>query len=412
MGLELRFAWRNVWRNPRRSALTIAATVFAVVLVLFFVAMAAGQHEQMIEDAVRLASGHVAISGAGYRESQTLEHYVTLDPRLERAVENTPGVRGWAPRLVGFALASKDGATRGVAVLGVDPAREPQVSMLPERVTRGQFVSPRLPHGIVLGADLARALGAGLGDEVLLYSVAYSLEGAYDLFRVVGIVDVPDTELERRLVLVSLADAQAFYVYGDRVSELAVLADDAGAAPALAHRLLERLSALDGQRLEVRTWEQLMPDLAQLILLDDAGMYLLLVILVVVVAFGILNTILMSVLERRRELGVLLALGLRPASIFRIVYLESLLLAAIGLAIGMAIGIALVLWFQAHPVPLEGRAAQATELFGFQPLLVWKLKPWNPIGSALTILGVAVAAALYPAIRASRGRPVDALRSL
>ena len=163
---------------------------------------------------------------------------------------------------------------------------------------------------------------------------------------------------------------------------------------------------------EVHTWRESMPQLEQFIVLDDAGMYVMLVILVVVVAFGILNTILMAVLERQREFGVVLALGLRPAAIFRIVYLESLMLAVVGLAIGLSIALPLILYFQANPVPLTGEAADAMELFGIEPQMTWKLKPLNPLGSIATILGVAILAALYPAIKASRGRPVDALRSL
>jgi ABC-type lipoprotein release transport system permease subunit len=120
----------------------------------------------------------------------------------------------------------------------------------------------------------------------------------------------------------------------------------------------------------------------------------------------------MSVLERTRELGVLLALGLRPGAVFRLVYLESLLLAGLGLAIGLALSIPLVLWFQGHPVELSNELAGAMELIGAEPVVTWKLKPWNPAGSVLTILGVAALAALYPAIKASRGRPVDALRSV
>jgi ABC-type lipoprotein release transport system permease subunit len=167
-----------------------------------------------------------------------------------------------------------------------------------------------------------------------------------------------------------------------------------------------------GTPTEVHTWRESMPELEQFIILDDAGMYITLAILVVVVGFGILNTILMAVLERQREFGVVLALGLRPRAIFRIVYLESLMLALVGLAVGLGIALPLILYLQAHPVELTGNMAGAVELFGFEPQITWKLKPLNPLGSIATILGVAVVAALYPAIKASRGRPVDALRSL
>jgi len=409
--LELRLAWRNVWRNPRRTALTVAATVFAVLLVVFFVAMAAGVHEKMIEDAVRVNSGHVMVSGRDYLEKRSLEQFVRFDAGLERAVAATPGVQGYAPRVVSFGLLSKQISTRGVAVLGVDPERESDVTTLSRRVEQGSFLEGRRSREIVLGQRLARNLGAGLGDELLLYSVAYSLETAYELFEVVGVLKLPEAELDRSLAVISLADAQEFFVYGDRVSEVAILARDADRAPAI-HAALR--SALNGAPpAEVHTWSESMPELVQFILLDDAGMYIMLVILVVVVAFGILNTILMAVLERQREFGVLLALGLKPAAVFRIVYFESLMLAATGLAIGFALSIPLVLWFQAHPVQLSGDDMQAAfELFGAEPVLTWKLKPLNPIGSVATILGVAIVAALHPALKASRGRPVDVLRGL
>jgi ABC-type lipoprotein release transport system permease subunit len=221
---------------------------------------------------------------------------------------------------------------------------------------------------------------------------------------------LPEINMDRSLAVISLKDAQAFFAYEGRASEVAVLASDADAAPAVAATLR---AAIDGSvAVDVRTWDKLMPELVQFIFIDDASMYILLVILIVVVGFGILNTILMSVLERTRELGVLLALGLRPVAVFRLVYVESLLLAGVGLLIGLAIGIPLVLWFQAHPIPLGGDLAKATELFGMEPVMTWKLKPLNPIGSCITILGVAALAAFYPAVKAARGRPVDALRSV
>jgi ABC-type lipoprotein release transport system permease subunit len=395
--------------------LTVAATVFAVVLVVFFVAMAAGVHEKMIEDAVRVHSGHVSLSGEGYLERQTLEQFVRFDREVERLLDETRGIEGYAPRLIGFGLLSKGSSTRGAAVLGVDPEREPSVSTLAERVRAGSFVTRDGKREMVLGERLAKVLSAEIGDEVLLYSVAYSLETAYDLFRVVGIMKLPEPGLDRSLAVVPLAAAQEFFVYGDRVSEVAILAAGADWAVEVERALSQALSSgplAQAQSVEVHTWSERMPELVQIIFLDDAGMYILLVILVIVVGFGIFNTILMAVLERKREFGVLLALGLGPSTVFRIVYLESLLLAAVGLAIGLAAALPLVLYFQAHPIELTGEAAGAMELFGFEPLMTWKLKPLNPIGSAITILGVAIAAALYPAVKASRGRPVDVLRSL
>lgn len=412
MSLELRLAWRNIGRNLRRTGLTVAATVFAVFLVILSVAMQDGIHEKMVEDSVRVLSGHVQVSGQGYLDQRTLEQYVELRPGLLEQLEGIEGVAGVAPRVIGFGLVSKSSATKGVAVFGVDPEREGRVSTLPTRIVEGQFLSATSPGGMLLGERLARNLGAGLGDELLLYSVAYSLETAYELYTVQGILRLPEPALDRTLVLLSLADAQAFFAYPNKVSEIALLADHASQVDPILAALRGQVRGGDGAALEVHSWNEVMPELEQFIFIDDAGAYIILVILVVVVAFGILNTILMSVLERARELGVMLALGLRPLSIFRVVYLESMMLAGVGLAIGLALAIPTALYLEQHPIPMGAEMAEAVASMAIDPVLTFALHASTPIGAALVILLVAALAALYPALKASRSRPVDALRSL
>jgi ABC-type lipoprotein release transport system permease subunit len=408
VSLERRLAWRNVWRNTRRTGLCVASTVFAVFLVVLSVAMATGTHEKMIEDGVRIHSGHVTVAGRGYREDRTLERFLRLEPGLVSTLSETPEIRGWAPRVTSFALLSLGTASQGAAIVGVDPAREGSVTTLPERVREGRFLAGNGEREIVLGARLADSLGAKLGDEVLVYGVAYSLETAYELFTVVGLLQLPEPELERNLSLVSLSNAQSFFVFGDRISEVVVRVASADDAPAVRDLLAAALPDI-----EVHTWNELMPELEQIVLLDDAGMYVTLVILVVVVAFGILNTILMAILERTRELGMMMALGLRPGAIFRVVYWESTFMAGLGLVVGLALALPVVLYLAANPIALTSEAISGmTELVGMEPVVVFKLKPLNPIGSALTILAVGALAAAYPAFKASRGRPVDALRTL
>ena len=415
MDIETRLAWRNVWRNPRRTGLSVAATVFAVFLVVFAVGMAEGTHEKMIDDAVRLASGHVAISGKGYRHSMTLEQFVPWDGRVEAAVERAEGVRAWAPRISSFALISLGDRSHGGMVIGVDPTRERGVTTFMDKVNQGRFVGESAEPGrreVVLGRRLAERLGARLGDEVLLYGIAYSLETAYELFTVVGTMALPDPRLERNLAIVHIDVASEFYVYEDRITEVAILADSADDAGPLLAELDALMAGPLGDEIELQDYAEMMPGLVQLILIDDAGMYITLIILIVVVGFGILNTILMAILERTRELGVILALGLKPAALFRMIYLESMMLAGVGLAIGLLLSVPLLAWLHGVEIPLSGDIAKSTEIWAIEPVMTFKLTPMNPIGSTITIVFVALLAALYPALKASRARPVDALRSL
>jgi len=411
MKLEWRLAWRNVWRNPRRTGLTVAATVFAVALVVLSSALSTGMWDKIIDDTVGMASGHVTLTGPGYLEDRTLEQFTHLDEPLRSRLEEDPEIAGFAPRVNAFGLLSQADVTRGVMVMGLDPEIEKTVSSLPGRVKTGRFLRPKGSNEIVLGERLAQILQVEVGDELLLYSVAYSLESAYDLFRVVGLMRLPSPALDRGLALISLADAQAFFVYGDRLSEIAIRVQDAGDSATLAYELGR---SLDPERAEAHAWQEVMPDLAQSVILDKAGMYLMIGILVLVVSFGIFNTILMAVLERKREFGVVLALGLPPRSIFRIVYIESILLAGVGLAVGLLVAIPLVLYLQANPISLADsqEMVAAFEVVGAEPLISAKLVASNPLFSGLTILAVALIAALYPALRASRGRPVDVLRSI
>ena len=407
----LRLAWRNVWRNPRRTFLTVAATVFAVFLVVVFVAMADGSHTKMIEDSVRIQSGHVQLAADGYLENRTLEYFLAFDPTLEQALGAVPGVEAFAPRVNSAALLSLESSTQGAVLIGVDPVLEPSVSTLADRIAEGAFLPAGTVRPIVLGQQLAENLGASVGDEVLLFSMAYTLENAYDLFVVAGTVDLPDAGLERVLAIVSLADAQTFLAYEGRVNEVALRVASAGNVPAVTAHLERALADREGLR--VHPWNEVMPQLEQFIVIDDAGMYIMLLILVVVVGFGILNTILMSVMERQQELGAMLALGLRPLRIFAMIYAESMMLAVLGLGIGLALALPFVLYFVAHPIPLpaDGLGA-AAELVAMEPVITFELRETTLPGAAITILGVAALAALYPAIKASRARPVDALRSL
>ncbi|MFP6639532.1 MAG: FtsX-like permease family protein, partial [Myxococcota bacterium] len=287
--------------------------------------------------------------------------------------------------------------------------REDQVSEIEKRVVEGRFLRTGQVREILIGRRAADSLDVEVGDEVLLYGIAYSLESAYELFRVVGLIHFPDPNLERSLAFISLEDAQSFYVYPEHITEVAVLLGESDDVPLARAALLENLH---GQNVRVHPWQSVVPELEQYVLLDKGGMYVILVLLVVVVGFGILNTILMAVLERKREFGILLALGLKPGQVFRIVYLESLLLAAVGIAIGLAVALPIVLYFQANPIPLSGEIAEAAGQFGVEPVIVWKLKTSNPIGSSLVMLGVALLAAFYPAVKASRGQPIDVVQNV
>ena len=408
-----RIAWRNLWRNPRRTGLTAASGAFAVLLILFQVAVASGSHERWIETAVKLYPGHLEVSLQGYRDQQTLDYGMVLEPDHVADLDQLPDVAGWAPRLEAMGLVTPDrddALGRAIWLIGHDPGREYRVSRLGGAITEGRNVEPGANYELVLGTVLARSLDVAVGDQVVVWSSDYYGSQSADRFAVVGLLSVGDPRFDGYAALISLSGLQEFVAFPGGLSHVAVFANSSEQVEGLEARLAAHFPS---DTYEVAAWPELIPEMVQMIALDKIGNYLILAILVVVVAFGVLNTILMSVLERTREFGVLRAVGTKPGTVFWLVLIESLLICALGVTVGLLIGIPVVEYFERHPIPIQGEAAlQAIELFGVEPVVMFRLNFWMALQAALAMLGVAMLAALAPAWGAARGRPVDALREV
>jgi ABC-type lipoprotein release transport system permease subunit len=409
----LRIAWRNLWRNPRRTGLTAAATVFAIVLTIWTLSLAAGSHERWIDTIVRIYPGHVEVSADGYRENRTLDYGMRLSDEGRRELEALPKSTGWAPRLESWALAIPDregSLGRAAWLVGVDPVREQGLSRLPVMISEGRFLDGEPGFEVLLGETLARNLDASIGDSIILLSTDYYGSQSADRFRLVGTLSVGDPTIDAYAAFVRLVDLQRFLEFEGGLSHVALFSEKSDETASLAGDLVR---VFEPGEYEVTAWPELIPEVVQLMILDDIGAWITMGILIVVVAFGILNTILMSVFERVREFGVLRAIGMRPRAVFSLVLAESALLALLGIAIGIAIAIPLVLWFEQNPIPMTGESYQAVaEVFRIEPVIVFAFRASHFVVTPLIIFVVAMLSALPPALRASRGRPVDALREV
>ncbi len=411
----IRLAWRNLFRNRRRTGLTAAAGAFAAFLTIFSLAMARGSHERWVEQVVRLYPGHYEVSLDGYRDNRTLDYGMELESAHEAALDRLPETDGWAPRLEAFGLLMPDdeGATgRAAWLVGIDATREAGLSTLSEKVSHGRFVERSEEPQVVLGAVLAENLGVETGDRIILLASDYYGSQSADRFRVVGTIEVGNPEFDAHAAFVELGLLQEFLEVGAGVSHVAVFASDSHSASPLQGVLAQ---IFPETKYELLNWEQLVPDVMQFMVLDDIGNWLLLAILIVVVGFGLLNTILMSVFERVREFGVLRAVGLRPRAVFQLVVIESVMLSMLGVAIGMVIAIPCMLWLEGSPIPMSAigmdeAAIDSMRLFDIEPVIMFDLTVRQVWSVPFVLFVVGLLAALPPAIRASRGRPVDALR--
>jgi putative ABC transport system permease protein len=412
----LRIAWRNLWRHTRRTLLTALAFGAGVFLLIFFLGLGDGMHEKMIETGIRMGSGHVVVEPEGARREVAADLLLAPDvvsalravlamPRIAREIE------GSAPRLVGSGLLSSANNAAGVEIIGVDAAREANLSLLPDRIVAGTFLGPDgAAPPVVVGRALAEKLKVKLGSKVVLMSQA-GAEIESQLLRVGGIFATGMEDVDGHLISVRLDDFQKLLGRPGALTQEAIFLHRAGDAGEV-RRLIA--AALARRPVDVLTWRQALPQLDQFVVLDDAGNYIFNAILLVMVTLGVLNTVLMTVLERRREFGLLAALGMRPSLAGLMVLSESMLITALGTGIGLAAGLAAHRYFAVHGLDIAAMSSTTFSAAGvaIDSVVHFYLYPGRIRWSLLFIAMLGIAAALYPAMRAARTPPTEAMRGL
>ncbi|KPK68383.1 MAG: hypothetical protein AMJ84_11230 [Acidithiobacillales bacterium SM23_46] len=425
MGITLRFAWRNLWRHPRRTWLTASAIAFSATLLVFMITLQLGAYDLMIDTSLRVYTGQLQVQRTGYLDKpqirSTIPEAASLAARLRGAgfpavatraqgfALASSGSRSYGVRAQGFALASSGSRSYGVPVVGVEPAHEKEVSTIPGRVTEGRYLSDVRAQEAVIGATLARNLKVKLGDELTLLGSGKDGSVAATIVPVVGIFESGNPELDRHFVQLPLATFQDVFSMGSDAHAIVLSGLDLRTLAQAATRVEARLPK--DQDLVLRHWEELLPGIKEAIQADMVQNWFTYIVLIVVVTFSILNTFLMSVLERTREFGVMLALGASPYRIGSLVMLESTLLALLGILIGMGCGSGLAVYFHFEGFTFPGMAELYGQ-FGLPGVIHSKLSFATLTLGPAVIFVFTVAAALYPALRIRRLTPVEAIHAV
>lgn len=400
-------AWRNVWRNRRRSLLTIVAISLGLAFNIFMRAIGDGFHEQMVDNSVRAHMGHLQVHRAGYHDDPGINKTLPGPNEVEEAIRELLGLRGYSLRVIGDGLASTAENSAGVAIVGIDPAQERAVTTIYRGMVKGAYLGSGMGRPILIGERLAVNLKADLDDKVVLLVQAADGSMGADLFRVAGIFRSGSPELDRGMAFVLREDAQSLFSLRGRITEAVVLLTSSRGVPAAQQALQAKLA---GENVEVLTWYEVEPFLLQFIELDDAFFYVIVIFFFVVISIGILNTIMMSVFERVREFGVMMALGTKPRQIVKLVVQEAFVLGLVGVVIGSLIGVAASLYFATEGMNLSAWSEGAAALGMTTTVVYTKLTTANLVLSNLSVLAVVMLVGLYPAMHAARLRPVEAIR--
>jgi len=407
MNIVLRLAWRNLWRQPRRTWLTTGAMVFSNTLLVFMISLQFGMYELMIDNTLQVFTGHMQVQAPGYKEDQKMRQTVPrivplADSLRDRFGLDTIAARGWA-----FGLASSDERSYGIGIFGVEPDYEPRVSSVPGLVREGRYLEEADATGIVIGSVLARNLRVGIGDELTLLGSGKDGSFAAAVVHVVGIFESGIADIDRNFAQMPLRLFQdMFYMDGDG-HQVVVSAATLEAAELLLPEVAAALP--DGAGLVVHDWDALQPGLRQAIQADMSSAFFMYGILVILVAFSVLNTQLMSVLERTHEFGIVMSLGLRPGRLGRLVMLETAMMGLMGLLIGAITGTLFTTWFTVNGLSIPGMEEMAA-MFNLPARIYPEVTFATAVAGPLIVYGFTLLAALYPALRLHRLHPVEAMR--
>jgi len=407
MSITLRLAWRNIWRQPRRTWLTTGAMVFSNILLVFLISIQLGSYRMMIDNTLAPLTGHLQVQYEGYKDDQQIRQVVPAIRGFAADIRRGLGLTSVAARGAAFALVSSEDRTYGVQVIGVEPEFEPLVSTLPGLVKEGRYLDDAAAPEVVIGTVLAGNLKVQLGDELTLLGSGRDGSFAAAIVSIVGIFDSGMVALDRSFAEMPLEFFQDTFAMEGAGHNVVINAPDLFAVTTVQQQAQALLP--EAQDLIVYHWDDLLPGLQQAIQADLASAWFMYGVLVILVAFSVLNTQLMSVLERTREFGIVMSLGLTPGRLGWLVILETTMLGLLGLGLGIFLGGLVTAWFAVNGFTYPGLDEMAVQ-FNLPDRIFPDLNAISLLVGPVIVFVASLVAAVYPAARLHWLQPVQAMR--
>lgn len=361
----------------------------------------------MADGIVEAFTGFIQIHKDGYQDDPTLDNTFAFDENMVRDLENIENIKAVIPRLESFALASTGEQTKGIMVVGIDPVKEMDMTHPQNKIKEGEYFDG-VPEGVLVSRRLSEFLSIGLYDTLTMISQGYHGATAAGIYPVTGIIEMPNPILDRQVVYMPLPLAQSFYGADNMLTSLVVNIYD---SDKLAHTKKQLLEMLNGQEHEVKDWKEMNPELVQQIQSDQAGGYIMLGVLYLIVGFGVLGTLIMMTTERRREFGVMVAVGMQKKRLGVLLSAEMLLMGLVGAATGIIGSLPLIIYFVRNPIRFAGDYAEIFEAYGFEPIMPARLESSYFAGQSAIVLIIFALAIIYPILSVLRMKEIKALRS-
>jgi len=409
--MDVKMAWRNIWRNPRRTILTISAIAFASLLLVFMLSFQFGSYHTMINASVKINTGHIQVQTVGYQDKQSMHLVVSNPAAIGNILNKIPEVDAYTFRAKAFSLVSSQKRTYGVVVIGIDAAKEAGVSTLKSLIRQGSFLPQddryqEQPLALV-GKLLARNLKVGPGDELTVLGQGRDGSIAATVVRIRGIYSSGMDEFDRSAIHIPLKHFQDVYTMRGAVHEVVAVGKSLKYVAKIKKDITAQI-AKTKLPLVALDWNELMPGLRQAIKMDLVSGIIFYLILILVVAFSILNTFLMAIFERTKEFGVLMAIGTTPGRLTKLLLIESVSMTLVGIAIGTIIGCLLTWYYQIHGIDIAG-SSEILRHYGISGRMHPQLSLLSAVSGPAAVLLITFLTALYPAFKVRRLHPAAAL---
>ena len=399
-----KLAWRNIWRNKRRSFIVFISVIVGVNAMLFMDGMSNGMLSQILFNEISLNVSHIQIHKNGFTDNKMVQNYIPDYENVEKIIITNKSIRYYSKRIVTFGLLSSAANSTGIYLNGIEPENEQNVSRIKSSIIEGKYLSGNSGE-IVIGKKLAEKLQVELGDKVV--ALANTSDGSIgsDVFRIVGIYKSPSSEFDKSYVYIPITNAQTMLNLQNKIHEFAIITNNYNSANINRDKLRETLSG----SYEVLSYEDLLPFVIIQLDMYKESLFVINLIISLALIFGIINSMLMSVFERIREIGVLMSIGMRNGKIFLMILIEAFTIGTAGTIIGVISGYLINIPFSTFGINLSV-FAQSLESFAVGAILYPKLSVENFVMILLMIPLISILGALYPAYKAIKLEPVYAIR--
>ena len=403
----LKLAWRNIWRNPTRSLVVIGAIIIGVWSVIFLMGMIYGMATSYVNNAIQKETSHIQIHHPSFPEDNESRYYLDNAAEVMDKIESLPSVKGTMIRSLSNAMIGSSRGTRGIRVNGIYPDREKDITGMGESIVEGEYLNDEGKNSILISSRLAEKLKVKLRSKVVLTFQQVDGEIISGAYRVTGIFDTHNSMFDDNIAFVPIQSLNRLLGKDNIGHEAMIYLNE---TTAIDTTMVQLKAMFPG--LLVRSYREISPEME--LFESQIGMagQIYMVIFMLALIFGIINTMLMAVLERIRELGMLMAVGMNKVRVFFMIVLETILLGFIGAPIGILLGYLMTSWFSVHGINLVMFSEEGMQQFGMSSFIYPVVKSEDYLSLAIAVFITALLASIYPAYKAIKLKPVEAIRKL